>query len=190
MFRVGLDKIRLTKVKPTICRSSRQSRQVRNLHAPKDSRHVCIHELLFICITRNSLLIHFPPGTMNGFAPQPGLWQEASSADGRVYYYNTQTKATQWTKPLDMMTSAEVTNILLPSIASAEFCCRELLRVLLGKNTITVAASTGITLRITKQPGKCPRSLRMLRLNSLNLNLNFNFNLYTHHSHQSHLLRM
>jgi hypothetical protein len=58
---------------------------------------------------------------MNGFAPQPGLWQEASSADGRVYYFNTQTKATQWTKPLDMMTSVEVTNILLSSIASADF---------------------------------------------------------------------
>ncbi|KAI9840349.1 MAG: hypothetical protein M1838_004118 [Thelocarpon superellum] len=37
----------------------------------------------------------------------PGLWQEARNADGRVYYYNTQTKATQWTKPEDLMTPAE-----------------------------------------------------------------------------------
>ena len=37
-----------------------------------------------------------------------GLWQEARNADGRVYYYNTQTKATQWTKPPELMTPAEV----------------------------------------------------------------------------------
>ncbi|GME23125.1 Formin binding protein [Neofusicoccum parvum] len=37
----------------------------------------------------------------------PGLWQEARTADGRVYYYNTQTKVTQWTKPNDLLTPAE-----------------------------------------------------------------------------------
>ena len=37
-----------------------------------------------------------------------GLWQEARNADGRVYYYNAQTKATQWTKPPELMTPAEV----------------------------------------------------------------------------------
>lgn len=48
---------------------------------------------------------------MNGIAVvagPPGLWQEARNADGRVYYYNTQTKATQWTKPIELMTPAEV----------------------------------------------------------------------------------
>lgn len=35
-------------------------------------------------------------------------WQEARAADGRVYYYNTLTKATQWTKPEEMMSAAEV----------------------------------------------------------------------------------
>lgn len=48
---------------------------------------------------------------MNGItvvARPPGLWQEARNADGRVYYYNTQTKATQWTKPIELMTPAEV----------------------------------------------------------------------------------
>jgi pre-mRNA-processing factor 40 len=45
---------------------------------------------------------------MNGHAPVPALWSEARNADGRVYYYNTVTKATQWTKPEELMTAAEV----------------------------------------------------------------------------------
>lgn len=45
---------------------------------------------------------------MNGVQPTPPLWQEARTAEGRVYYYNTQTKATQWTKPLELMTPLEV----------------------------------------------------------------------------------
>ena len=44
----------------------------------------------------------------NGVAVPPGLWSEARSPDGRVYYYNTVTKATQWTKPPELMTPAEV----------------------------------------------------------------------------------
>ncbi|KAJ5158853.1 WW/Rsp5/WWP [Penicillium coprophilum] len=36
------------------------------------------------------------------------LWQEARNADGRVYYYNVQTKATQWTKPKELMTPVEL----------------------------------------------------------------------------------
>ena len=44
----------------------------------------------------------------NGVAAPPGLWSEARNAEGRVYYYNTVTKATQWTKPTDLMTPAEV----------------------------------------------------------------------------------
>jgi hypothetical protein len=45
---------------------------------------------------------------INGHAGPPGLWQEARNADGRVYYYNTITKATQWNKPEELMTPAEV----------------------------------------------------------------------------------
>lgn len=45
---------------------------------------------------------------VNGVPGPPGLWNEAKNADGRVYYYNTQTKATQWTKPLELMSPAEV----------------------------------------------------------------------------------
>jgi hypothetical protein len=41
-------------------------------------------------------------------AAAPPLWQEARNADGRVYYYNVQTKATQWQKPVELMTPVEV----------------------------------------------------------------------------------
>ncbi|KAF4214998.1 hypothetical protein CNMCM8980_008877 [Aspergillus fumigatiaffinis] len=40
-------------------------------------------------------------------AAAPPLWQEARNADGRVYYYNVQTKATQWQKPVELMTPVE-----------------------------------------------------------------------------------
>lgn len=42
---------------------------------------------------------------MNGANP---IWSQAQAPDGRVYYYNTQTKQTQWTKPEELMTAAEV----------------------------------------------------------------------------------
>jgi hypothetical protein len=45
---------------------------------------------------------------INGHVGPSGLWQEARNADGRVYYYNTITKATQWNKPEELMTPAEV----------------------------------------------------------------------------------
>ncbi|KAL8949309.1 MAG: hypothetical protein Q9222_004565 [Ikaeria aurantiellina] len=34
------------------------------------------------------------------------VWSQAES-NGRVYYYNTVTKATQWTKPEELMTPSE-----------------------------------------------------------------------------------
>ncbi|KAI1977118.1 U1 snRNP protein [Ophidiomyces ophidiicola] len=37
----------------------------------------------------------------------PMLWQEARNGEGRVYYYNVQTKATQWAKPIELMTPME-----------------------------------------------------------------------------------
>lgn len=45
---------------------------------------------------------------MNASSGAPALWQEARNPEGRVYYYNTQTKATQWTKPVELMTGVEV----------------------------------------------------------------------------------
>ncbi|KPM44664.1 Pre-mRNA-processing protein prp40 [Neonectria ditissima] len=50
---------------------------------------------------------------MNGFGvPAPygqpaSTWQEHHTPDGRAYYYDPITKATQWTKPEDMKTPAE-----------------------------------------------------------------------------------
>ncbi|KAK2742577.1 hypothetical protein FQN57_005203 [Myotisia sp. PD_48] len=43
----------------------------------------------------------------DGFPAPRSVWQEARNAEGRVYYYNVQTKATQWTKPAELMTPAE-----------------------------------------------------------------------------------
>ncbi|KAL9090661.1 MAG: hypothetical protein Q9165_005149 [Trypethelium subeluteriae] len=40
---------------------------------------------------------------MNGVV----LWQPAQAPDGRTYYYNSQTKETQWEKPETLMTPAE-----------------------------------------------------------------------------------
>jgi pre-mRNA-processing factor 40 len=47
---------------------------------------------------------------MSGQFPPPGgaTWTEHRTPDGRVYYYNAMTKVTQWTKPEDIMTLAEV----------------------------------------------------------------------------------
>lgn len=39
---------------------------------------------------------------------QPATWQEHRTPDGRSYYYNASTKVTQWTKPEELMTPAEV----------------------------------------------------------------------------------
>lgn len=47
---------------------------------------------------------------MNGISGAVGLWSQATTHEGRVYFYNTVTKATQWTKPLELMTPAEVSN--------------------------------------------------------------------------------
>ncbi|KAF2401220.1 putative formin binding protein [Trichodelitschia bisporula] len=44
---------------------------------------------------------------MSGPGVQPGVWREHKNSDGRVYYYNTQTQATQWAKPLELMGPVE-----------------------------------------------------------------------------------
>jgi pre-mRNA-processing factor 40 len=35
-------------------------------------------------------------------------WREHTTENGRVYFYNTQTKITQWNKPEPLMTPAEL----------------------------------------------------------------------------------
>ena len=50
-------------------------------------------------------------GTMNGYDGGAGgaaAWQEHRTPDGRAYYYNAATKVTQWTKPEELMSGAEV----------------------------------------------------------------------------------
>lgn len=48
---------------------------------------------------------------MNGFASpygqQASAWKEHATPDGRAYYYNATTKSTQWTKPEELMSTAE-----------------------------------------------------------------------------------
>lgn len=47
--------------------------------------------------------------SMNAPSGPASLWQEArNKADGRVYYYNVQTQATQWQKPVELMAPVEV----------------------------------------------------------------------------------
>jgi len=48
---------------------------------------------------------------MNGHFPPAGApWQEHRTPDGRTYYFNPLTKVTQWTKPEDLMSPAEVSH--------------------------------------------------------------------------------
>lgn len=49
---------------------------------------------------------------MNGLPTPPATWQEARTAEGKVYYYNIHTKATQWTKPVELMTPVEVSSYM------------------------------------------------------------------------------
>ncbi len=54
---------------------------------------------------------------VNGHGSAPVLWSEARSAEGRVYYYNSITKETQWTKPEELMTPAEVSSMCIPRVS-------------------------------------------------------------------------
>jgi hypothetical protein len=64
----------------------------------------------------SKLVFSLETPSMNGAGPgqygqPPAAWQEHRTADGRSYYYNSVTKVTQWTKPDEMMTQAEVRTI-------------------------------------------------------------------------------
>lgn len=74
------------------------------MHFAKLQNYVTrILEINFTILEEHSLNMN----GINGHAAPPALWQEARNADGRVYYYNTITKATQWNKPEELMTLAE-----------------------------------------------------------------------------------
>ena len=61
----------------------------------------------FLRLSRAPLVTMDPNGSV------PAIWQEARNAEGRAYYYNVQTKATQWTKPQELMTPVEVRTEIL-----------------------------------------------------------------------------
>jgi hypothetical protein len=101
---------------------------------------------------------------INGHAGLPALWQEARNADGRVYYYNTVTKATQWTKPEELMTPIEVRSI---SLGQRLFSMLIIISVPLPINRgrsilLKVAENTGTIPRRNRAPGKCQLYLRKL----------------------------
>jgi hypothetical protein len=97
---------------------------------------------------------------MNGL-PTPPPWQEARTPEGKVYYYNIHTKATQWTKPIELMTPVEVRRficIIKGSTDSRSVPCHSSH----GKNILP--RKGGSTGRIQKQRpalGRCQKPTRM-----------------------------
>ena len=119
--------------------------------------------------------IFFKMNGVNGVAAPPGLWQEARNPEGRVYYYNTQTKATQWTKPQELMAPAEVYGFLTYENSANNHSVR--LQTSHGRSTLRQAAeNTGTTRKLNRAPGRCQRSTRARYLKLL-------------HSRRSQLLR-
>lgn len=48
------------------------------------------------------------PFPLPGGVPAPApAWKSTTAADGRIYYYNSITNVTQWTKPEELMTAEE-----------------------------------------------------------------------------------
>lgn len=98
---------------------------------------------------------------VNGHYGQPNPWQEYKSPDGRVYFYNALTKATQWTKPEEMMSPAEVCfprshKYVTPYTNQIDSALWQTSR---GKNTLLkVVVSIGTILKRSKVPGRCLRS--------------------------------
>ena len=63
---------------------------------------------------------------INNTTGPAGLWSEARNPQGRVYYYNTVSKATQWTKPVELMTPAEVSKARMLTRSELTKCQRAL----------------------------------------------------------------
>lgn len=85
-------------------------RRLRLIEAPKTSIAIIFSSTNLKCTISSACM-------MNSFAPpfpQPAsAWQEHKTPEGRAYYYNNATKVTQWTKPEDMMSTAEVSCLFL-----------------------------------------------------------------------------
>lgn len=102
------------------------------LWSSKTLRVLCKIERSEHAAINSHIKLHLPEATtaslrmasFGGVNGAPMLWQEARNPEGRVYYYHTVTKATQWygyaalsdslctdccrTKPVELMTPAEV----------------------------------------------------------------------------------
>lgn len=106
---------------------------------------------------------------MNSPSAMPPIWQEARTADGRPYYYNVQTKVTQWTKPVELMNPMEVSMLF-----STFDCCQSDMADFLvlysvrwqinhGRNIpLKADGNTGIIRSQSKVHGKCQRFTKML----------------------------
>ncbi|KAL1522937.1 hypothetical protein AB1Y20_017902 [Prymnesium parvum] len=51
-----------------------------------------------------------PPGDAGGRGVEHGGWKEATTADGKVYFYHSETGATQWTRPAEMEAALQLPN--------------------------------------------------------------------------------
>lgn len=95
------------------------------------------------------------------------LWQEARNADGRVYYYNVQTKATQWAKPAELMTPVEVrtcdlAHLLSPWILLTRYLNSAHFRISLGRNILQrVDGNIGTIQKASKVLGRSPKFTKM-----------------------------
>jgi hypothetical protein len=104
---------------------------------------------------------------MNGhggpFGQHPA-WQEHRTADGRSYYYNSITKLTQWTKPEDLMSPAEVSLVAFAIVSGHALTCRSVRSPTShGRNIRQKAvASTGTTPRQSRALGRCQRPTSLL----------------------------
>lgn len=76
------------------------SLSLQSVHSTPIARIPFIHELaeLIDCAKMNGL----------GGVPPGSTWQEHRTQDGRSYFYNSITRVTQWTKPEELMSPAEV----------------------------------------------------------------------------------
>ena len=96
----------------------------------------------------------------------PGPWQEVTHSDGRVYFFNRETKQTTWEKPVELMSPEDVScfkNTCVASTnipdASAPFNPR------IGNRPRLPMAESTITIKIPKLPrGNYHRKSRRLWL--------------------------
>lgn len=113
---------------------------------------------------------------MGGMPGAPSLWQEARNADGRVYYYNVQTKQTQWAKPFELMTPIEVRVDVISPLRQDwnSLFCSARWQISHGRSIpLRADGNTGTTRKQNRVLGRCQKFTKMLlrRLNKLRVRL-------------------